>query len=137
MSSLRKQPSNLELQVLSVLWRRGPSTVREALEAMPDGKQRAYTTILSVMQGLEKKRLVAHRSKGNTHIYRARTSERKAAAPILKDLVRNVFGGSVSSVMQHLIDEEGIGEDELREIRALLDQRESSLPAGARKGVKK
>ncbi len=135
MPSPSKQPSNLELQVLSVLWRKGPSTVREALEAMPDGKQRAYTTILSVMQGLERKGLVAHRSKGNTHIYRARTSERKTAAPILKDLVRNVFGGSVSSVMQHLMDEEGIGEDELREIRALLDEREPSTSTVARKGT--
>jgi BlaI family penicillinase repressor len=133
----KKQPSSLELQVLSVLWRNGPSPVREVLEAMPDGKQRAYTTILTVMQGLERKGLVTHKPKGKVHIYSAKITEQKALAPVLKDLVRNVFGGSVSSVMQHLIGEAEIGSDELREIRELLDQRESAKSTETPKGAKK
>ena len=52
------KPSDLEMQVLSVLWERGPSTAREVLEAMPDGKKRAYTSVLSVMQVMEKKGLL-------------------------------------------------------------------------------
>ena len=52
-----QRPSDLELQVLAVLWRRGPSTAREVMEALPDGKHRAYTTVLSVMQVMEKKEL--------------------------------------------------------------------------------
>ena len=51
------KPSDLEMQILSVLWDRGASTAREVLKAMPDGKQRAYTSILSVMQVMEKKAL--------------------------------------------------------------------------------
>ncbi len=50
-----REPSRLEMQVLSVLWQRGASSVREVLAVMPDGKARAYTTILSVMQVMEKK----------------------------------------------------------------------------------
>ena len=51
-------PSNLELQALSVLWHDGPSTVSAVLETLPDGKDRAYTTVLSVLQSLERKKLV-------------------------------------------------------------------------------
>ena len=58
------RPSGVELQVLAVLWDKGPSSVRAVLEAMPDGKDRAYTTVLSVMQVLEKKGLVGHTAAG-------------------------------------------------------------------------
>ena len=52
-----RQPSELELQVLNVLWEKTKGTVREVMEALPDGKQRAYTTVLSVMQLMEKKKI--------------------------------------------------------------------------------
>ena len=50
------QPSNLEMQILSVLWEHGPSTVRDILGKIPDGKKRAYTTVLTMMQIMEKKK---------------------------------------------------------------------------------
>ena len=55
------KPSDLELQILSFLWEKGPSTAREVLEAIPDGKKRAYTSILSVMQVMEKKGFLGFR----------------------------------------------------------------------------
>ena len=63
------RPSDLELQVLIVLWERGPLPVATIREAIPDGKSRAYTTVLSVLQGLERKRLVDHTTKGQANIY--------------------------------------------------------------------
>ncbi|MCA9092782.1 MAG: BlaI/MecI/CopY family transcriptional regulator, partial [Planctomycetaceae bacterium] len=50
-----KKPSDLELQILHVLWQAGPSTVRDVLEKLPDQKKRAYTSVLSVMQVMQKK----------------------------------------------------------------------------------
>ena len=120
----KPQPSNLELQVLSVLWDRGPSTAREVLESMPDGKKRAYTTILSVMQVMEKKGLLTHTNEGNRYIFKPTVTQRQALRPILRGLVSNVFGGSVASVMQHLIKETPVDEEELKEIRRLLDEKE-------------
>lgn len=122
----KNQPSNLELQVLSVLWDRGPSTAREVLEAMPDGKQRAYTTVLSVMQVMEKKALLTHSTKGNAHVYKPKVSRRQTLGPMLKGLVSNVFGGSVSSVMQHLLDENEVDEAEFEQIRRLLDEHDKT-----------
>ncbi len=60
----RPRPSDAEVQILSVLWERGPLTVRELREAMPDGKGRAYTTVLSLVQIMEKKGLVGHTAQG-------------------------------------------------------------------------
>src|SRR5689334_54774 len=86
----RARPSELELQVLAVLWDRGPSSVRAVLEAMPDGKERAYTTILSVMQMLEKKGLVGHTQQGQANVYRPLARRDQVLRPLMKDLLRNV-----------------------------------------------
>jgi predicted transcriptional regulator len=120
----KAQPSNLELQVLSVLWDRGPSTARDVLEAMPDGKRRAYTTILSVMQVMEKKGLITHTNRGNAHVFEPTASRRQTLRPVLKGLVTNVFGGRISSVLQHLLTDEDVDESELEEIRRFLDKHE-------------
>jgi BlaI family transcriptional regulator, penicillinase repressor len=114
------QPSSLELQVLSVLWENGPTTAREMLEALPDGKKRAYTTVLSVLQVMEKKGLVKHTTEGVTHVYKSVAKKRQVLRPMLRDMVSNVFGGSASSAMQHLLEENDISGEELDEIRAVL-----------------
>jgi predicted transcriptional regulator len=124
------KPSDLEMQVLSVLWRNGPSTVRQVLEAMPDGKARAYTTILSVMQVMEKKGLLSHTKDGVSNVYEPKESQRRVLGPMLRRLVRNVFGGSASAAMQHLLSETNLSEEELAEIRDMLD----GLQEGEREG---
>lgn len=114
------KPSDLELQVLSVLWQSGPSTAREVRQAMPDGKRRAYTTVLSVLQVMEKKGLVTHTSKGLAHVYRPAVTKRRVLRPLLRSLVTNVFGGSPALAMAHLLSETDVSDSELRQIRKLL-----------------
>jgi predicted transcriptional regulator len=137
----QREPSKLEMQVLSVLWRRGPSTVRDVLEAMPDGKTRAYTTILTVMQVMEKKGLVGHTTQGNAHLYEAQVSRARAIGPMLRGLVRDVFGGSAVAAMQQLLAENEVSREELQEIKRLIaeqDRKEAEKPASATKdGLKK
>ena len=116
------RPSDLELQMLSVLWGRGPSTVRDVLAVMPDGKERAYTTVLSVMQVMEKKGFVRHTASGRTHVYRAVATRRKVLGPMLRGLVRNVFGGSPSLVVQQLVEETGVSAEDMEKIRKVLDE---------------
>jgi predicted transcriptional regulator len=129
-----REPSRLEMQVLSVLWQRGPSTVREALEAMPDGKARAYTTILSVMQVMEKKGLLSHVAQGNVHVYQARVSRQQVTGPLLRGLVRQVFGGSAAAALQHLLAEKPVSRRELDEIKQIIarhEQGDGGAPGGA------
>ncbi len=113
-------PSQLELQVLSLLWEKGALTARQVLAALPDGKPRAYTTVLSTLQVMEKKGLLAHRRQGTAYVYRPRVERREVLRPMLRELVANVFGGKTSSALQHLLEENEVDAAELAEIRALL-----------------
>jgi len=120
-----REPSRLEMQVLSVLWERGASPVREVMEVMPDGKTRAYTTILSVMQVMEKKGLVSQVAEGNVHIYQARVSRQKVTGPLLRGLLRQVFGGSAATALQHLLAEKRVSRQELDEIKEIIARHET------------
>ena len=114
-------PSDLEMQILSVLWERGSSTVREVMESMPDGKERAYTSVLSVMQVMEKKGLLTHTSRGVAHVYSPAMSRKKVLKPFLRKVVDEVFYGRPADMMQALLSETQVSKDELAEIRKLLD----------------
>lgn len=116
------RPSELELQVLGVLWDRGPSPVRAVMEAMPDGKDRAYTTILSVMQVLEKKGLVGHTAQGQAHVYHAAVRRDQVLGPLMKDLLRNAFGGSPARALQCLLGGSELRDGELEEIRRVIEE---------------
>jgi BlaI family transcriptional regulator, penicillinase repressor len=116
------QPSDMELQILSVLWEEGPSTVRDVLGALPDGKPRAYTTVLSMMQVMEKKGLLAHSVKGKTHIYRPRVKRQQVLGPMLQGIVQNVFGGKPSGVLQCLLEARGVSDEELDAIHRLIEE---------------
>ena len=116
----KAKPSDLEMQVLSVLWRRGPSTAREVLEAMPDGKTRAYTSILSVLQVMEKKGLLTHTNKGVAHVYQPTASKSKVLQPFLHRVLNEVFGGRPAAMMQALLSETSVSDTDLAEMRRLL-----------------
>ena len=124
----QREPSKLEMQVLRLqdFAHRGRPTLREVLEALADGKPRAYTTILSVMQVMEKKGLLQHTSQGNTHVYEARVSQQKIVGPLLRGLVQNLFGGSPATALQHLLKENEVSAEELAEIKKLIASKEKS-----------
>ena len=131
-----KEPTRLEMQVLSVLWERGTATVRDVLEALPDGKARAYTTVLTVMQVMEKKGLLTHVSQGNTHVYQPTATRRQTIGPVLKSLVRQVFGGSPATAMQHLLAEHEVSADELARLKQLIAEHEAKGNSLRAKGKK-
>lgn len=118
------RPSELELQVLGCLWRDGPLTVREVLDRAPGGKERAYTTILTVMQVMEKKGLVTHTRRGAAYVYKPAISRRQALGPIFRGLMKNVFGGNPSEAVLHLLDECTVTDDEMKKIRDILKEYE-------------
>ena len=130
------KPSELEMQILGVLWRGGPAPVRDVLAAMPDGKKRAYTTVLSTMQVMEKKGLLTRTREGMTDQWRPAVSKSRVLGPFLRNLVVNVFGGQPTQVMQHLLQETDVDEAEVAAIRQLLDayqtQRETTSASKAK-----
>lgn len=127
------KPSDLEMQILSVLWDRGASSAREVLEAMPDGKKRAYTSILSVMQVMEKKGLLKHTNRGVAHVYSPAVSKRRVIRPFMRKVLNEVFGGRPSAMMQALLTETAVSDAELAEIHKLLEKGKTPKRGTSRK----
>ena len=93
------QPTNLELQALTVLWHHGPSTVASIHEGMLDGKQRAYTTVLTVMQNLERKKLVKRTPMGRAHVYELNCPRELVIRQATVDFLTNNFGGRLDEAV--------------------------------------
>jgi predicted transcriptional regulator len=135
-------PSNLELQALSVLWHEGPSTVGSVLELLPDGKDRAYTTVLSVMQSLERKDLVRKTRRGRAHVYEAKHSQAAIIGDAVTDFLTNAFGGRLEEAILALLsagnltpEEKTNIERELKRHRAMAAKK-STRKKTAKKAVK-
>jgi predicted transcriptional regulator len=116
----RPRPSELELQILSVFWDRGPLPIRDIRAALPDGKARAYTTVLTLVQIMEKKGLVGHTARGQAHVYHPLVTRRQVLRPLMRDMLRNVFGGRPVDAVQCLLDGAKLDDEELAQIRQMI-----------------
>ena len=113
-------PTDAELQILRVLWSRGPSTVRDVLEAL-DGDQ-GYTTVLKHLQIMFDKGLATRDESGRAHVYAPATGEADTQRRLVEDLRDRAFGGSPETLVMRAISSEDLTEEELGKIRALLEE---------------
>jgi len=118
------RPTDAELAILTVLWERGPSTVRDVHQALSSSQASGYTTTLKLLQIMTEKRLVVRDESERAHVYAAKLSERGTQRQLLGDLVDRAFGGSSAKLVLRALSERPASSDELRDIRALLDQLE-------------
>lgn len=121
-------PSNLELQALSVLWHDGPSTVAAVHETLPDRKDRAYTTVLSVMQSLERKNLVKRARVGRAHVYEAAYSQEVIVQRATHDFLTNAFGGRLGEALLAILSAGSLTPEEKTNIEREL-QRHKTMAA--------
>ncbi len=124
----RSHPSNLELQALSVLWHEGPSTVAAIQEVLPDGKDRAYTTVLTVMQNLERKNLVKRALVGRAHVYEAAYSQEVIVERAAHDFLTNAFGGRLGEALLAILSAGTLTPEEKTNIEREL-QRHKAMAA--------
>ena len=117
-----KPPSPLETEILGILWKSPKLPAREVLEAVSDGKKRAYTSVLTYLQIMERKGLVIRERVGNTDHWEAAVSEESIAKPMLKDVVRRLLGGRRNAALQYLFDDENLSTEELSELEALIQK---------------
>ena len=112
--------TRLEHQIMDALWNRGPSSVREILEAFPDKGRPAYTTVQTMVYRLEEKGAIRRVKKiGNAHIFEAVVS-RAAAQRKLIDDVLCLFGGRAQPLMSHLIESGRLTLEDVEEARKAL-----------------
>ena len=110
-----------ELDVMAVLWERGPSTAAEVREQIADDL--AYNTVLSMLRILEDKGHVGHTEEGRAHRYFPLVAREAAGSSALERLVDKVFGGSAELLLTHLVKDRKLNAAELRRIRRVLDDR--------------
>jgi predicted transcriptional regulator len=116
------RPTDAELEILRVLWERGPSTVRQVHEALAGTRETGYTTTLKLMQIMAEKGLVTRDESSRTHIYAARVSQEHTQRQLLNHLVDRAFGGSAAELVLRALSTRKSSDEELREIRKLIDE---------------
>jgi predicted transcriptional regulator len=120
MTSLPR-PTPGELEILRVLWDRGPSTVREVQDALGTEKAAGYTTVLKLLQIMAEKDLVRRDESARAHVYAARVPETQTQRQLVRDLVDRAFGGSAAQLVVQALSGRRASAEEIERIRRLLD----------------
>jgi BlaI family transcriptional regulator, penicillinase repressor len=118
------RPSDMELAILKALWDRGPSTVRQVLEALQVQRPVGYTTVLKMMQIMREKRLVRCDTRKEPHIYRHRHRPRTILRHLAGDLLERAFDGSARGLLLHALEHKKASPAELDGLRRLIDELE-------------
>ena len=120
------KPTEGELEILSILWNYGPSTVKFVNDKIQLRKKTVYTTTLKLMQIMFEKKLVLRKLKGRSHIYRAKHNPEDTRETVLENILEKAFDGSVSKLVLSAVRMHKLTPDELHEIRGYLSEFENA-----------
>ena len=120
----------LQSAVMEAVWALGEATVQQVRDRVGRRKSLAYPTVLSSMQKLERAGWLRHRARGRTYVYRPACSREHEGARSLRKLTRRVFRGDPLLLFQHFIEDRDFSEEDLSELRAMIDRRRKELRDG-------
>ena len=121
-----QKPTASELEILRVLWTRGPSTVREVYDALREKKALGYTSVLKFLQIMTTKGTVRRNETQRAHVYEACLPAEQTKRQLAGDMLQRVFEGSASQLMMHALAGRRASREEVEELRRLLDEYERS-----------
>ncbi len=121
------KPTASELEILRVLWERGPSTVRDVYESLSQKKPTGYTTVLKLLQIMTAKGSVRRNESERAHVYEACVPAEKTKRQLAGDVLQRVFEGSASQLMLHALAGHKTSRKEIEELRRLLDEHERTM----------
>ena len=124
----KNNPTPSELEILHILWTRGPSTVREIHAVLSKEKDVGYTSALKLLQIMTGKGLVTRTEDQRAHVYTATQPAETTKQQFAADVLQRVFRGSASQLMQHVLSGRRGSKKEIEEIRRMLDEYERKLP---------
>lgn len=116
-----QKPTASELEILHVLWSRGPSTVRDVLDALNEKKDMGYTGVLKLLQIMTAKGLVCRDESQRAHIYEACRPAEQTKRQLATDMLERVFAGSASQLMMHALAGHRASPEEIEDLRRILD----------------
>lgn len=119
------KPTEAELEILTVLWAVGPSTVRFVNERLNESRKVGYTTTLKLMQIMHEKGLLARDEQARSHVYRPMMRENLAQKALLDRVMETAFGGSALKLVMQALGGQKTSREELAAIREYIDRLES------------
>ncbi|MGA2420820.1 MAG: BlaI/MecI/CopY family transcriptional regulator [Candidatus Acidiferrum sp.] len=119
-----QRPTASELEILQVLWTRGPSTVREVHEVLNEKRAIGYTSVLKLMQIMTEKGSVRRNEAQRAHVYEVCQPAEKTKRGLAADVLERVFAGSASELMMHALAGHRATKEEIAELRRLLGEYE-------------
>ncbi|HZZ31170.1 MAG TPA: BlaI/MecI/CopY family transcriptional regulator [Phenylobacterium sp.] len=119
------RPTATELDILRILWERGPSTVRGVHEALSAERAIGYTGVLKFLQIMTVKGSVVRNEDQRAHVYQAAERPETTKRKVAGDLMRKVFAGSASQLVLHALEDRQASAEDIAEIRAMLDAYEA------------
>jgi len=122
-TSEEKRLTEVELELMNVIWDLGECTVKDVQSALPPGRDLAYTSVATVMKILEQKKVLESRKTERAHSYFPLLSRTDYEAVALRHIANHLFQGNPTSMVMRLLDESNLSSEELKSIRTLLDER--------------
>ena len=118
-----KYPTELELEILKILWRDGEATVRQVKKQLSSFRKLAYTSVMTMMTIMTEKGYLKRRRKRNYYMYKPLIMEKATTSGMLGDIVNRVFDGSAMAAMVNLLETGDIDEAELAKLRRLITRK--------------
>src|SRR6185295_1784501 len=119
-----KYPTELELQILKVLWQNSPLLARDVQAALADdGRDLAKTSIITTLNTMVAKRYLTRSKQGNMYLFSPKITESEVGNRVVGDVVERVFDGSTSAMLLKVVDVKDVDADELKELRKIIDQK--------------
>ena len=120
-----KRLTDVELELMTILWSLGGASVAEVIAQLPASRTLAYTSVSTIVRILESKGFVVARRQGRGHVYSPRITKSEYEARAVKDVVSRVFQGAPVAMVRQLLDNVRMSDEDLRELRKLVDRVES------------
>jgi len=121
--SRARHPTELELEILKILWREGPLSGRQIRDALSGFRDLAYTSVMTIMKILTEKKYVRRKKVNGNFVYYPCVREETVAKRMLHDVVDRVFDGSATAVMLKLLETADLDEGELRQLRQIINRK--------------
>jgi len=122
------KPTPKELEILQIVWKNGPSSVKDVQSALGGDPANGYTTILKLLQIMYEKGLVTRQKAGKLHLYKAVTSQENTNQQLVQKMIETVFHGSAAQLVLSALGNRKSTKEELGEIRKYLDKLEGGRP---------
>lgn len=120
---LEKPLTEVELEIMTAIWRLGECTVKDVQSGLAEGRELAYTSVATMMKILEQKGVLASRKEDRAHVYRALIAKADYESLSLEHLATHLFQGDPSSMVARLLNDNDLSTAELKALRKLLDER--------------